>query len=54
MRKWDIYGTHLEKGDGVKGGEGGVYKYKVYRQKKKMPYKSVYNMFTKINDFHYN
>lgn len=34
MRKWDKYGTHLEKGDGVKGGEGGVYKYKVYRQKK--------------------
>lgn len=46
---WNTFG----KRGWVKGGEGGVYKYKVYRQKK-MPYKSVYNMFTKINDFHYN
>lgn len=53
MRKWDKYGTHVEKGDGLRVGKGVCINTR-FTDKKKMPYKSVYNMFTKINDFYYN
>lgn len=46
---WNTFG----KRGWVKGGEGGCINTR-FTDKKKMPYKSLYNMFTKINDFHYN